>query len=118
MGVMEPHGQCIALHLYDGYISILPINPRYKYTPGSATSTSNTTVSSRSKKSMLLDLVGTPFHCCINERALLHMTFLLQSTSSSSSLSSSINNMAMHTYLAQLALLLMHGASLRSYLKM
>ena len=87
------HEKCLALHLYDGWVTILPIHTGYD--------ASNHSSSSSSKRKPF----GDAFHVRIEERTVLGMTFLKSSSNSSSS-SSSNNHQGKEKYHApQLVLL-------------
>ena len=93
---IEPStNHCIALHLYDGYITLLPINKSYQLSSSlsrisaTAASSSSSTIHSSSADSLLFP----PFHCRIEEHTIRSMTFLIPSTK------------AMNTHLPQLTLL-------------
>eukprot|EP00956_Cyclotella_meneghiniana_P024720 scaffold50024_cov69-Cyclotella_meneghiniana.AAC.1 len=97
------HPKCLALHLYDGYVTILPIHTGYD---GSSSSNNNNDSSS----SMLRNTgkkgpFGDAFHLRIEERTVLHMTFLLESKGSGGGSSNNISNNNRMYYVPQLALL-------------
>ena len=77
--VIDLKKKCIALHLYDGFIQVIPILEGYTYTPTSSTNTSSTSTSSYTKKkgrTSSLSVLGKPFNCRIDERTVLNMCFL------------------------------------------
>lgn len=73
------HHSCIALHLYEGFVTILPIQE--SYSGKSSASSRVTSTSNPSHKQVLhhLDFLGSPFHCRIEERDVFDMTFLQSS---------------------------------------
>ncbi len=74
---LEPNHKCIALHLNEGYITILPILQSYRYKSSSSTSTSSTNRKvMKSHHHHGLDFIGSPFHCRIVERDVFSMEFL------------------------------------------
>jgi len=94
LGAIEPNGTCIALQLYDGFITIIPIHSNYdpSNTMESFTVSSSPTATIRNpsttqerwkKNSVGGEIVGHPFDCRIEERTILSMTFLLPSALSS-----------------------------------
>ncbi len=131
---IEPNYKCIALHLYEGYVSILPIHLGYRYKPYSTLSSTPSSnhrkstsgsssynannVSSNAITCQGLDFIGPAFHCRIEERDVSSMEFLIQSkpttartaaaataaTSLSSSLTSSSSS-SNYAYMPQLGLL-------------
>lgn len=67
--------RCIALHVYDGLLTIIPVNLEYvRPKPSKQDETSTSTQSTRTLASQ--QLLGTPFHCRIEERTILHLAFL------------------------------------------
>ena len=76
---MEPNGKCIALHLNEGYVTVLPIHQSYRYKSYASNSTATGVgVSSRRNQQFLQgnQLIGPPFHCRIDERDIFSMEFL------------------------------------------
>ena len=69
------HHLCIALHLYEGFVTILPIQESYS---GKSASSSTSAINNPSHRRVLhqLDFLGQPFHCRIEERDVFDMTFL------------------------------------------
>ena len=65
---LDPHSRCLALHLFDGLVTILPINLGYSPPKVSLKGASPRTVQSQ--------LLGDPYHARIEERTLLDITFL------------------------------------------
>lgn len=90
------HDKCLALHLYDGYITILPIHTGYD----GSRNTDNVLRTNTSKKGPF----GDAFHLRIEERTVLHMTFLSETKKSGGSSHHNNNNRIVH-YVPQLALL-------------
>jgi DNA damage-binding protein 1 len=70
---VDPLNRCIALHVYDGWVTVIPINRGYDV--GSARASSS---SSRGGKPRGLSTgpFGDAFHARLEERTLLSMTFL------------------------------------------
>jgi Pre-mRNA cleavage and polyadenylation specificity factor len=72
IAALEPNHTCIALHLYEGFLTILPIQKSYHY---SGKSLSATNVSKRGGRHS--EILGHAFHCRIEERDVYSMSFLL-----------------------------------------
>jgi DNA damage-binding protein 1 len=68
IATLEPNRTCIALHLYEGFVTILPIQKSYQYSKSSANV-------KRGGKN--LEILGHAFHCRIEERDVYSMSFLL-----------------------------------------
>lgn len=70
------HHSCIALHLYEGFVTILPIQE--SYSGKSASSSTTTVVNNPSHRRVLhqLDFIGPSFHCRMEERDVFDMVFL------------------------------------------
>ena len=79
---LEPHGRCIALHFYEGFVTILPIRKDYKG-PSQGVGSSSGGSTTRKKKNPW-EFLGRPHHCRIEERDVFSMTFLLEAPSTSS----------------------------------
>ncbi len=77
MAALEPNNRCIALHLYEGFVSILPIKKTYTYNEEVMSITSG-----RNKKSNGHEFIGHPFHCRIEERDVCSLAFLMTKDSS------------------------------------
>lgn len=71
IAAVEPNHKCIALHLFEGFVTILPIHKSYRYHPPSPPR--------QLKKSNAFEFLGHPFHCRIEERDVCCMAFLLSS---------------------------------------
>ena len=98
---MDPQSRCIALHLQEGLLTILPINTNYDPPPASSTidsSSGNTyanykqgeeeeaagdhhqdDVTAMTTTRRQQPLLGTPFHCRLEESCILAITFLQSS---------------------------------------
>ena len=88
LAAVDPLFRCIALHLYDGFVTVIPIHRGYDInTPRSSSSSSG-----KSSSSMTSKPFGDAFHTRIEQRTVLSMTFLKTHPSRSS-------------YIPQLALL-------------
>ena len=83
IATLEPNHKCVALHLNEGYITILPIHHSYRYKPFASNVISSSI--STTKQSMLqktnpifqgLDFIGPAFHCRIEERDVFSIEFL------------------------------------------
>ena len=92
---VDPLSRCIAMHLYDGIVSVIPINTRFvmpqNYKDDGETNTNKSSYGASSSSSSS-SLLGEVFHCRLEERVLMDMTFLIPAageTSASSSSSSS-----------------------------
>lgn len=126
---VDPEGRCIVLHLYDGLLTILPINQSYVPYPSSVASTgyskNDNTGASRKHdpaygsnshisypKSSIL---GEPFHCRIEERTILALTFLkvsnAKSTASNVAASTSVSSTQPQTQHPMPLLCLLHQDS-------
>lgn len=76
---VDPHCRCIAIHCYDGLLSVLPVDLRYvapaatvlESTDEAPRNNTNNKNPRRPKQ-----LLGTPFHCRLEENVILAMTFL------------------------------------------
>ena len=105
---LEPNGRCIALHLYEGYVSILPILLSYRYRPYASTS-SNPRRSSLSTSNTTnhqgLDFIGPSFHCRIEERDVFSMEFLIPSSPAAATTSATSSSTSGSSYMPQLGLL-------------
>ncbi len=86
VAALDPSNKCIALHLYEGFITILPIHKDYRYNPNAiaSTMTSNRTTGTGRRSSSSnntikpsWDFLGPPFHNRIEERDVFHITFLI-----------------------------------------
>jgi len=92
IATLEPNHTCIALHLYEGYVTILPIHKSYRYnkTSGASSASTSTSISVSAASTALLsehskkshtynsswEFTGPAFHCRIEERDVFSMTFL------------------------------------------
>ena len=78
---VDPHARCVVLHLYDGLLTVFPIQTRYTPTTTKKTSAggaaskgfSNSSFASSVKPTSIL---GPPFHVRLEERTLLSLTML------------------------------------------
>ena len=86
LAAVDPLFRCIALHLYDGFVTVIPIHRGYDI------NTPRTTTATKSSSSMTSKPFGEAFHTRIEQRTVLSMTFLKTHPSRSS-------------YIPQLALL-------------
>lgn len=77
IAAIEPNHKCIALHLFEGFVTLLPI--RMSYSCNRNPSSANRPP----KKTNAFDFLGHPFHCRIEERDVCSMTFLLSTNASS-----------------------------------
>lgn len=75
IAAIEPNHKCIALHLFEGFVTILSIRKSYRHNPSSSIR--------QPKKTDAFDFLGHPFHCRIEERDVCSMAFLLSNTTSS-----------------------------------
>ena len=92
LATLEPTHKCIALHLYDGYVTILPIHQSYRYKPYTSATMANNSNSSTSSSSLAQnDFLGPAYHCRIEETNIFSMEFLLPNKSNSSGGSGSRN---------------------------
>lgn len=79
---LDPQNRCLSLHLYDGYIHILPIEAGYTYPYDSYRSSSNSSSLQYSVKkkgrtnNKPTTILGEPFNVRIDERTILNMCFL------------------------------------------
>ena len=71
--------KCLAMHLYDGFLTILPINPNYRV-PTVATKSDNSTSNNNNNNSTLPSLLGEPFHLRLEEHNILDVQFLHTTT--------------------------------------
>ena len=95
LAAVDPLHRCIALHLYDGFITVIPIHRGYDInTPTSTTAGNNGNGKqpSRGLASLTTKPFGDAFHTRIEQRTVLSMTFLKTHPTRS-------------TYIPQLALL-------------
>eukprot|EP00557_Chaetoceros_sp_GSL56_P001459 CAMPEP_0176497610 /NCGR_PEP_ID=MMETSP0200_2-20121128/11820_1 /TAXON_ID=947934 /ORGANISM="Chaetoceros sp., Strain GSL56" /LENGTH=1475 /DNA_ID=CAMNT_0017895643 /DNA_START=101 /DNA_END=4528 /DNA_ORIENTATION=- len=76
IAALEPNQTCIALHLYEGFVTILPIQKSYH---PQQSSKSSTNVKRAGKN---LEILGHAFHCRIEERDVYSMVFLLSTDTS------------------------------------
>lgn len=78
IAALEPNHKCIALHLYEGFVTILPIHKSYRYKPVPPSyNTTTATATAKTKRTNAWEFLGPPFHCRIEERDVFSMTFLL-----------------------------------------
>jgi len=75
VAALDPCYKCIALHLYEGFITILPIHKSYTTTTSSNPRASASASSNAS--SNVWEFLGPPFHSRIEERDVYSMTFLI-----------------------------------------
>jgi DNA damage-binding protein 1 len=81
---IDPASRCIALHLYDGIVTIIPIHAHYNATTGSSAGAYKTVgddeadYTSNRHRSSRSSILKEPFHCRIEERTVLALTFLPQ----------------------------------------
>lgn len=82
------HHSCIALHLYEGFVTILPIEYSYAGHTKGLTSTASSSLATGSRRWMTHTaphgILGLPFHCRIEERDVFDMCFLMSSEGSTS----------------------------------
>ena len=95
LAAIDPAGRCIAVHLYDGFVTILPLNPNYDpraclaaAAAASASSRGGTTTTTNSSgrdggkvpasalRGSASHLLGSPFNVRIEERTVLSLAFL------------------------------------------
>jgi len=67
----DHYSRCIALHLYDGLITIIPVDTEYRPPEPTKAGDEPSTPASRAPK-----VLGQAFHCRIEERTVLALTFL------------------------------------------
>lgn len=70
------HHSCIALHLYEGFVTILPIQESYSGKSSASSRVTGTNNPSHKQVLHHLDFLGSPFHCRIEERDVFDMVFL------------------------------------------
>jgi len=73
IAVIDPKNKCIALHLYNDWIQILPIQEGYIY---NSDSLSPSTPIKKKSRFGTPSILGKPFNARINERTILDMCFL------------------------------------------
>jgi len=111
---IDPLNRCIAIHSYDGYITIIPINLGYdcssKRVPWRRNVVKDSegagqgNEGSRKIRGLSNGPLVTPFHLRIEERTIMSISFLNESTNSTTSLSSSSKSKG-GIYIPQLVLL-------------
>lgn len=66
------HPRCIVLHVFDGFLTVLPVNPSYQAAARSKAAVWGTPPRPTTSSSFL----GHPFHCRVEERTILALTFV------------------------------------------
>ena len=79
---VDQHFRCIALHLYEGLISILPIHRNYTPPHTQKTDGDRNNNNRQQQQPNHPPVLGPAFHCRIEERTVLAMTFLWTTTTS------------------------------------
>ena len=69
---VDPYYRCIAVHAFDGLLTILPVDLSYQ-PPSNAKSDDNSTRANPRRSKQLL---GIPFHCRVEESTILSIAFL------------------------------------------
>ena len=69
---VDPYNRCIAVHAFDGLLTILPVDLNYQ--PPSNAKSDDT--SGRANHRRPKQLLGTPFHCRVEESTILSIAFL------------------------------------------
>ena len=72
---VDPYYRCIAVHAFDGLLTILPVDLNYQ-PPSDAKSDDNSTRANPRRPKQLL---GTPFHCRVEESTILSIEFMYTS---------------------------------------
>ncbi len=92
LAAVDPLHRCIALHLYDGFVTVIPIHRGYDIDTPRASSAENGGGKQPPRGGMAAKPFGDAFHTRIEQRTVLSMTFLKTHPTRS-------------TYIPQLALL-------------
>lgn len=80
--IVAIHARCIVLHIFEGILTVLPINPAYQPTKsGSLKAGSTSTTMTPPRHSATSSFLGQPFHCRVEERTILALTFVPTHTS-------------------------------------
>jgi DNA damage-binding protein 1 len=75
MIAMDPFRRCVAMHLYDGLLTILPIYAKY-VAPKRLKGDADDDEPAKSSSSPTSKVLGEPFHSRIEERTVLALSFL------------------------------------------
>jgi DNA damage-binding protein 1 len=75
---VDPYNRCIAVHAFDGLITIIPIDLNYQPSSNAKVDSGSNRVNARRPKQLL----GTPFHCRIEESTILSISFLYMTVES------------------------------------
>ena len=76
LAAIDPLGRCVAVHLYDGFVTILPVNSRYDPATAASPSPPPPKPGGSSSSSSSSHLLLAPFSVRIEERTVLSMSFL------------------------------------------
>ena len=79
LAAIDPHFRCVALHVFEGLLTILPINTNYSPPSSEKGQTKRGDEESEDESTRMNQgpsIFGEAFHCRIEEQALLAMTFL------------------------------------------
>ena len=76
--VVAVHSRCIVLHIFEGILTVLPINPSYepRQTAFKTSGAIPTTTMTPPRYSASSSFLQAPFHCRVEERTILALTFV------------------------------------------
>lgn len=73
--IVAIHPRCIVLHVFEGILTVLPINPAYQPNTTKAYKTTSTTMTPP-RHAASSSYLAAPFHCRVEERTILALTFV------------------------------------------
>ena len=73
--IVAVHDRCIVLHIFEGIFTVLPINQAYP-TNRAAYKTGGTNIMTPTRHTPASSFLSPPFHCRVEERNILAMTFV------------------------------------------
>lgn len=69
---VDPHSRCIAVHAFEGLLTIIPVDQKYRMPVFGKQDSDDNNISVQRTRSLL----SSPFHCRLEEHTVLSITFL------------------------------------------